>query len=419
MLSRIDAPVYLIPLPVLAALAWLSAKSVGDRRWLARMFGVFLLGAFPVAILGAVDVVKLAGTYYHDLRHQVHQIQAGLAVSFIIGVILVIVWPYARSRFGSQGRWFREKQNAIAIGAGVAFLSIFLAAWAIRPALMHPRTAPNEFITAFQRAAGLPADPGRTYAENTVIWLSWYLGPITIALGAIGAAIAVTRLIRRPNPAYLLVLSVAGIGTALYIWNPSIVPDQIWAMRRFVPAALPLLVLLAALAIAAISDLVSRQAGSMASTAVGAMGGAAMLVFPIATTIPVGGFQPEAGASAAIAAACRAIGPKAAIVTAPGDTPAEETISALRDWCNIPVAMLTQPLSADQMKRLADEWKAEGSTLWVVGSTPASVKAAAPGLTPSLLASDTFRKELEMTINRPPSRYSGSDLFLYGSPVAP
>jgi hypothetical protein len=77
MLSRIDAPVYLVPLPFLGALAWLSARSVADRRWLARMFGVFLIGAVPVAMLATVDVAKLAGTYYSALHKQLHQIETG------------------------------------------------------------------------------------------------------------------------------------------------------------------------------------------------------------------------------------------------------------------------------------------------------------------------------------------------------
>jgi hypothetical protein len=419
MLSRIDAPVYLVPLPVLAALAWLSAGSAAKRRWLARMFGVFLIGAVPVAVLGTVDVIKLAGTYYDDLHTQVREIQLGLLVSFAAAAVLVVVWPFARSHLGRQGHWIRVHRDAIATAAGMVVALALVAAWALRPAIMHPRIAPSEFMADLQRAAGLPLDPGRTYAEDSVIWLSWYLGPITIALAAIGAAIATARIIRRPNPTYVLVMAVAGIGTALYIWHPAIGPDQIWAMRRFVPAAMPLLVLLAALAISAISSLITRQVGSFPGTAVLAGGAAAMLVFPIGTTLPVGGFQPEANFSAAISAACRAMGPRAAVVTAAGDSLAQEYVSALRNWCNVPVAVLTQPFTAAEIKALADAWKVDGTTLWVLGSTPALVKASAPGLTPLQLAYAKSPRELEMTINRPPSHYEVGLLDLYGSPVAP
>jgi hypothetical protein len=190
-------------------------------------------------------------------------------------------------------------------------------------------------------------------------------------------------------------------------------------MRRFVPAAMPLLVLLAALGISAMASMVAKLAGKVPGHAVLAVGAAAMLLFPISTTLPVGGFQPEDHFSAAIEATCRTIGPRAAIVTASGDTLFEQYISALRSWCNVPVAMLTRPLTAAEMKQLSDDWQSEDRTLWVLGSTPALVSASAPGLAPSHLASAKAPKELEMTINRPPSHYAVALLDIYGSRVAP
>ena len=64
-------------------------------------------------------------------------------------------------------------------------------------------------------------------------------------------AVVIRRLARATDPPLLLPLAVLGAGTALYLFRPSIAPDQIWAMRRFVPAGLPLLCLLAAVALAA------------------------------------------------------------------------------------------------------------------------------------------------------------------------
>jgi hypothetical protein len=418
-MSRIDAPVYLIPLPILGALAWLSAHSATDRRRLARMVGVFLVGAIPVAVLGTVDVVSLSGTYYHDLRGSVRPMVAGLFASLLVAVVLIIGGPYARSRFAGARRWFGANRNSIATVAGLIVAMAFLALWAARPAITHPRGTSTSFIANLQRNAGLPVDPGQAYTNDTVIWLSWYLGPVAIALAGIGAAIAVVRIIRRPTATYLLVLSMAGIGTALYLWNPSIVPDQIWAMRRFVPAAMPLLVLLAALAISAIASMVANQAGSLAGAAAVGAGAVGMIVFPIATTVPVRDFQPEANFSAGITATCRAIGPKAAVVVAPGDELGEEYVSALRSWCNVPVAMLARPFTAAEMKNLADKWHAEGVTLWIIGSTPAFVTSAAPGLTPSPLASVASPRDLEITINRPPSHYAPTPLDIYGSRVSP
>ena len=77
-------------------------------------------------------------------------------------------------------------------------------------------------------------------------WASWYVGPITLTLAIVGAAYATCAFVRGslalPSEVAALVL---GPPALLYLWQPSITPDQIWAMRRFLPAVFPMLVLAA------------------------------------------------------------------------------------------------------------------------------------------------------------------------------
>jgi hypothetical protein len=273
-------------------------------------------------------------------------------------------------------------------------------------------------VATLQRLAGIPVDPTRTYAELSVIWQSWYLGPVTVALATIGAAIMVGRIIRRPDAAYCLVLTVAGLGTALYLWNPSIIPDQIWASRRFVPAAMPLLVLLAAFALAAIAESAWMRSEAL-SPAVLAVGGVALVAFPLATTIPVGRFSAESGYLAGVEATCRATGPGAALLTAANDLTSQELVGALRTWCDVPVATMTRPFSAAEIQHLAQEWRAAGRTLWVIGSTSGIVTASAPGSAPTRVASLVSPNELEMTINRPPQHYVEVDVPIFAARIPP
>ena len=227
----------------------------------------------------------------------------------------------------------------------------------------------------------------------------------------------VARTVRRPEADYCLVLTVAGIGTALYLWNPSITPDQIWAARRFVPAAMPFMVLLAAFAIAVVVELAWRPGWVVSPRPVLAIGAVALVAFPLGTTLPVRSFSPESGYLAAVEATCRATGPDAAIVTAANDPGSTQLVGALQAWCNVPVATMTRPFSAAEVQHLAEQWQSEGRTLWIIGLTPEVVKASAPGTSPAVIAVLTSPHELEMTINRPPQHYAPIKLPIYATRV--
>jgi hypothetical protein len=404
MMSRIDAPMYLVPLPVLAALTWLSTPSGARRRMLLRLYVYFLVGAIPVAVLATLDVQIRGGTYYDDLHSQVLELQRGLSASIVAGALLVLLWPLARPHSRRATEWLKSRRDGIAVIAGSLVVLGMIALWAIRPATSPSHGDPNGLVATLQGLAGLPVDPTRTYAELSVTWLSWYLGPVTIALATVGAAVMLARIVRNPDAAYCLILTVAGLGTGLYLWNPSISPDQIWASRRFVPAALPLFVLLAAFSISVIAEsLWSRNAAL--TRPVLAIGAVALVAFPLATTYPVRSFSPESSFLAGIETTCRATGPDAALLTSANDVNSEVLVGALRTWCGVPVAIMTQPFTTTEIQHLANEWRSDGRTLWVIGSTAQMVKTSAPGSTPTLVASLVSPRELEMTINRPPQHY--------------
>jgi hypothetical protein len=415
MLSRIDGLVYLIPLPVLGAMAWLAARPGEDRRFLLRMYAVLLAGAVPPAILGLVDVVHHAGRYYTDLHGQVRTLQAGLALSVATAVALLVA---SRTSYAAElARRVHSSRHTIGAVAAAGVGGGLLAAWALRPAVQHPRADPIPLVGGLQAAAGLPADPSRTYAENTVVWLAWYLGPVAVALAIVGAAILAARLCRRPNAAGVLML-VPGLATAAYLSNPSITPDQIWAVRRFVPAGFPLVVLLAVFAVEAIALAASTTTTDrVPGVPIRAAGAAGLLAFPLGVTAPVRHFEPQAGHLGVVENVCRATGPRAAILFAAGDQGGRVLSPALRAWCDVPVAVLTAPPSEPRLRAISAAWRAEGRSLWLLGSRPDALARSAPWVRRQLIASAGSLRDLERTLNRPPQLYAITTLSVYGGVV--
>jgi hypothetical protein len=87
----------------------------------------------------------------------------------------------------------------------------------------------------------------RSLDELNIKWLSWFItmrGVVVIWLGAV-----VVVLIRARASLYLLLLPVALL-LPLYLWNARISMRLMWWVRRFVPAVLPGIMLLMAVAIA-------------------------------------------------------------------------------------------------------------------------------------------------------------------------
>lgn len=420
MLGRVDAFIYLIPLPMLGALVLLAARSREDRSHLRRLHLGVLIGAVPLAVLGMFDVIVRAGHYYADLHTQINELQLALAASVLVAVVLLAVWPRLAPHAAGVSDWVAARRQGLAVGSAVVLVLGLLAAWVLRPAVMAGHNEAIPLVAGLQAQAGLPVDPTAAYSEYSISWVSWYIGPIAVTLAIIGVGLVAARMWRRIDPAGALLLTVAGFGSALYLWKPSIIPDQIWAMRRFVPDTMPLMVLLAAVSIAALGRVVATSAaGGAWHQPVVAVGATGMLMFPLGTTFPVANFQPEAAVLTVVQAACKTVGPRGAIVFAADDPDGLLLPTAVRTWCNVPVAVLTRPQSAAELQQIARSWQASGRTLWVVGSSADAITKSAPGVTAGLVASATNLHELEMTIQRAPQSYAPLVTTLYAGSVAP
>jgi hypothetical protein len=259
-LTRIDSFLVVPPVIMAAALA-LAVTPRAERRVAARDTAALLAGLAVPAVLGYLDLKLFSAGYLHSLRAEFRQIELLLAASAVGAVVLVALGWFTPvvERLGRLRRVTRNRLGALA-GAGVVLVG---AALAVRP-LFQTATGLEDpgkqaYISNMQRAEQVMVDGTRTYAESTVTWLTWYVGPVLVAVGLLGLAILLARAVRTGDlrlVPFFLVFIVTGLG---YLVKPSITPDQIWAMRRFLPIVLPGLALSAMLVVGRLITWLRRQ----------------------------------------------------------------------------------------------------------------------------------------------------------------
>jgi hypothetical protein len=414
LMTHIDAVVYLVPIAPLATLAWLAAPSRLDRRSLLRMYAGVLIGIVPPALLGTFDVQRRAGTYYDALHPDIHHLYEGLALSVVIAVVVLVLWPPVTRLLPALAA--RRRQIGVLAG-WIVGLGLALA-WALRPAGPRAKGAVSSVVLQLQRAESLPIEPTRTYSEQSMLWIQWYIGPVALALAIAGLCLLTFRTIARGSARSAVLLAMTGPITALYLWDPSVTPYQIWVTRRYVPAGLPLLVIAAAVALdAAVTLCAARLARSAWPRRTLLVGAAGLIAFPLAATVPVREFQPQGNYLPLIDQTCQKIGPHAAVLFPPADYDGDVLSQTLRSWCNVPTAQLVAPMTAQQVQVAVAELGAEGRTLWVFGAGPAAITDAVPGVDPTLLGTATSPFNIQPTLTQPADAYMTTQLLIYGAEV--
>ncbi|GMA36480.1 hypothetical protein GCM10025876_26840 [Demequina litorisediminis] len=126
-------------------------------------------------------------------------------------------------------------------------------------------------------------DGTRTYAESTVTWLSYYLTWPLIILGIIGLGWAAMRMVRR-DAAWAVMLGSMLAPTLLYLVKPAIVPDQLWAIRRFEPITLPGMLLMAGAAAWWLASLLPRGSARAVARRVAGIG---IVALPLTTWVSI------------------------------------------------------------------------------------------------------------------------------------
>jgi hypothetical protein len=308
--------------------------------------GPFLVGAWVSTLLSYAALLWLSPRYLGDIAGSLVPLVA-IAVAVAVGTALVVA--VARRGVGLP-HGIRRLLPALAFLGSLA-LGAYL--WS-RPFWQVTRQSPDDpgarVVAGLQLAQGLTVDGGRTYAEQTVAWLVWWVGPVALVVTTLACAVWARRLAREWNAGERLaewtVPMVVAIGSlVLTLLRPGITPDHPWAERRLVIgiAAVCLVVVVASV------DLLLRAAHRW-SPAVGALPGLFVLVATTVVaargTLPHATERIEQGSTATVAAVCAALRP-GDVVVAVDSRAVNEWPQVVRGECRHPALVTTGALRND------------------------------------------------------------------------
>ena len=409
---RVDAlrEVVLV-VPVLALGAALGNRWV---RPLAAGLGISLAAA-------ALAAVVLSYRYLGDIAGSLVPLLA-LAV-LVCGVCggMLVLW---RRGHRMPARVAGVLPNAVA--AVTVLMGIYLAS---RPLWQVVRQDPNDpgarYVAGMQGREGLVIDGGRTYAEHTVTWLAWYVGPVAllVALVALAALLrhAVLRLGAGELPAWLPALVVAGGSTLLTLLRPGITPDHPWADRRLL-IALPLVVVLDVVAAAWLTSRARARGKATAGRVLAALLVLAVAGPAVVATWPHRSGGVERGSLAAAGQVCDSLGPDDVVLMVDSRS-ANEWTQVVRGMCGVPSLAAVSAVRRDPaaLRGLVDDVEtavaASGGRLVLLA---ADSSEALDGLgVGSVQVADAIVQEDQHVLERRPDGTDPLPIRVWLAPVGP
>lgn len=232
-LVRPDAYLSIAALEAYLAIHLLRAP----RRHRAQATSQIILCASAIAaciLLGWFDLSRLSSGYYHDLRDEIME-QLGLIAAVTVLAVPGILLYWNHGMHKTLLHIFQKRMIRV---AGILLLVSFFSGLFIRSLLLFGLAAVGKLDTMSVQ----------TYSDGTtMLWLVWYIGPV-LALVGIGVYIYQWREVLHKRSYMLLpLLFLLSADCMLYLLDPRISPDQIWASRRFLPIIFPGFILLGAL----------------------------------------------------------------------------------------------------------------------------------------------------------------------------
>lgn len=358
-LVGIDALNYLVPvLPFLAIL-------VAGRRPQALPLA---LGVVAGVACGLATGFLLARPYLDSLRGTlrtfgyvaagvfvVSAIVAGLLLVPVIRRVLVRVVRLSPAVMKRKIPSLTASLPWVAAALPVVAVGLFLA----RPYLQTLHNGTDVAVVArIQQLEGFRPDGTRSYAEDSLYWVIWYVGLPALLLGVAGFAMLAGRCVQAvlrwrdlggPARVWGLPLMIFGWGAVTVLWAPDVVPDQPNASRRLVPVILPGLIA-AGLWVASRLRAHSRVLGAGQITA-GAVSTCCVLAMGIPAAVTTLGYgmsgnkvvlhgvafkQVGVGQVAAVRGVCNAIGADASVVIVSPPV-ASSWSQVIRGMCGTPV----------------------------------------------------------------------------------
>lgn len=411
-LLRIDAYLYLAPLAVYLVVDWLQAARwrPRDRDRRRRFTLAVAAGALLLSAVGLLDLIVYSPEYLADREADVAGLGALLGAALVVGSAVVVL----RDRLSSLGRALWARRRGLGSTAAVGVVVAGAIAWFVRPEIQTVTGNFNGLVAGLQERDALGVDGTRKYAEDTMRWMAWYLGPVTLGAGVAGLAVLSRRAIARGRVELLAFLGLFAAGAALYLWRPAITPDHPWAMRRFLPLAVPGFILMATVSAQWLWEHRGRLAAFARTGAVGVL--VVGVAFATHVLWPLRTARAEVPNLDVMARICDEVEGDGAVVVLDEANLGNSLPQAIRGLCGVPTAVADPAVSPALIETLDREWEAAGRRLLLVHADPRPFEGPALLLDTDAVFKGT-RDELEVTIERRPDRIITSEGQLYLSDV--
>ena len=384
-LARIDGGIFLLAVAGYGTMK-LARTPAGRRRLAGLEVSALLLATLVPYGLGMRVTATLSPLYWYGKSgHAPEAIIPGV-LALVIAVagafVVAIAWRGGSWRDTGQ-RWAGRLTTAVA-----GLLIVLAGVGASRPLWLtaHQYIGPTftNWIAYWQRDEHLAVDGTRSYAENTLTWLSWYDSVIVVAAGVFGIAWLVRRFGRTGRPAvigFLLIFLSYSLTSLTY---PDITADQIWSIRRFLPIVIPGFLIGAAYLG---RRLVRHGRGAQVGVAVLCV---AALVLTLRTSQPLARVREGVPQLAEVENVCANLPPHAAVVVGTGLWFGYEM--TVRSFCRVPTVGLPSsisvtnynPLRADSLAELRTNAAKSGHTLVLLVDGTATLPLDAKGAPPQV-----------------------------------
>lgn len=312
------------------------------RAGLSRV-GLLFGGLALPGLFGFWDVAWLSDGYYHNTRPQIMPLLAGaaaLAVGGVVAVWAVWRWPRLRRVVGASARVRWAWLGAVGV---LGFFAVLASRpwWQTAYESQPDPSGCNSFVPQVQASLGLPVQRCRSYDELTVHWLAWSLGWPAVVLAVVGLAVLVWQALRRCDLRLLGPVAMTVSLCVLYLVKSSITPDQIWAMRRYLPVVLPGLLGAAGYLLSRVWSWPRRWARPVGAGLAGLLVGV-----PAAVTHPMEFVRQYVPQLAQIRVVCQQAGTDGAVLVV-GQSMANAYGQTVRAFCHVPVQAMDDPSQAD------------------------------------------------------------------------
>jgi len=245
LLTRIDLPVVLILFGVALIAVRVNRQWSRGWTWFALVLAVFIVHL-------SLDVVLINWPYFWNTYSGVLRILTNSSALLVVGA-LGVIGIVGLSVIAWRKRWshtmLRSSSFSPRVRQGLAAGVIALSAYAY---VVRPLLEPIRMATSWPGNVQFPILDGQNWVR-----IGWYITPLGTVLATLGLAWLARRgTLRRLS----LFLAVGVLTIVQYVYNIFNTPYHIYAMRRYVPIVLPVLMIFIAVALGTIWRTPRRRA---------------------------------------------------------------------------------------------------------------------------------------------------------------